>query len=247
MKGTELLDIKPWSLSWLGLDHPFFTLNSTTVLHTWIILGFILLLLIPIRYFLTKKDSIMRYVIAEFATSFLEMCEQTLGTYFTFGHFVFITSLFIFILLCNIIMIIPWMVEPTKDLNTTLALGIITFVYTQVYAIKAHGIGAYVKEYFQPIFLMLPLHVLGKLASVVSIAFRLFGNIFGGVIISHIYFGAIEGSIIWETLGLLSGCNFIIVLFFGLFEGFLQAFVFTMLALTYLSIALTAEPEDILA
>ena len=247
MKGTELLDIKPWQLSWFGLDHPFFNLNSTTVLHTWIILGLLLLALIAIRYFLTKKDSIIRHMITEFVVSFLEMCEQTLGSYFTFGHFTFVTSIFIFILLCNIIVIVPWMEEPTKDLNTTIALGLITFIYTQIYAIKAHGLGAYLKEYFQPIFLMFPLHVLGKLASVVSISFRLFGNIFGGAIISHIYFGAIGGSIIWETLGLLSGGNFLIVLFFGIFEGFLQAFVFTMLALTYLSIALTAEPEDILA
>jgi F-type H+-transporting ATPase subunit a len=247
MKGTELLDIKPWSLSWLGLDHPFFNLNSTTVLHTWIILGIIAISLSLIRYFLTKKDSIVRYMVVEFVASFLDMCEQTLGSYYTFGHFAFITSIFIFILLCNIIVIVPWMEEPTKDLNTTIALGLITFIYTQIYAIKAHGFGAYIKEYFQPIFLMFPLHVLGKIASVVSIAFRLFGNIFGGAIISHIYFGAIEGSIMYETLGLLSGGNFLIVIFFGIFEGFLQAFVFTMLALTYLSIALTAEPEDILA
>lgn len=247
MKGTELLDIKPWSLSWLGLDHHFFTLNSTTILHTWIILAIIVLMIIPIRYFLTKKNSIFRYMIIEFVISFLDMCEQTLGSYFSFGHFTFITAIFIFILLCNMIVIVPWMEEPTKDLNTTIALGLITFIYTQIYAIKAHGFGSYLKEYFQPIFLMFPLHVLGKVASVVSIAFRLFGNIFGGAIISHIYFGAIEGSIIWETLGLLSGCNFMIVVFFGIFEGFLQAFVFTMLALTYLSIALTAEPEDILA
>ena len=247
MKGTELLDIKPWKLSWLGLEHPFFNLNSTTVLHTWIIIGIIALLALIARLFLLKKDSIFRFMALEFVATFLEMCEQTLGENFTLRHFMFITALFIFILLCNVIIIIPWMEEPTKDLNTTLALGILTFVYTQWYAIKAHGFLAYCKEYFQPIFLMFPLHVLGKIASMVSIAFRLFGNIFGGAIISHIYLSVIQGSFLWESLGLLSGFNFIIVLFFGLFEGFLQAFVFTMLALTYLSIAIAAEPEDILA
>jgi F-type H+-transporting ATPase subunit a len=247
MKGSEILDIKPWKLSWLGLEHPFFTVNSTTVIYTWIILGFIILLALFVRLSLKKKDSIVRFIATEFIASFLDMCQQTLGTAFTFSHFVFIMSLFVFILLCNIIMIIPWMGEPTKDLNTTLALGIITFIYTQIHAISAHGLGSYIKEYFEPFFIMFPLHVLGKIASVVSIAFRLFGNIFGGAIISHIYFGALEGNIIWESLGLLSGCNFLIVIFFGLFEGFLQAFVFTMLALTYLSIALTAEPEDTLA
>jgi F-type H+-transporting ATPase subunit a len=76
-------------------------------------------------------------------------------------------------------------------------------------------------------------------------SFRLFGNIFGGATISNIYFGAIKGSFVLETLGLFSGINIIITLFFGLFEGFLQAFVFTMLSLTYLSIAMAhAEPDD---
>jgi F-type H+-transporting ATPase subunit a len=88
---------------------------------------------------------------------------------------------------------------------------------------------------------MLPLNVIGKLATVVSISFRLFGNIFGGSIISSIYFNAIQGRFLLELIGLISGINLIMVLFFGIFEGFLQAFVFSMLSLTYLSIALQGE------
>ena len=52
---------------------------------------------------------------------------------------------------------------------------------------------------------------------------------------------AIKGNIILEMLGLLTGINLLITIFFGIFEGFLQAFVFSMLALTYLSIALQGE------
>jgi F-type H+-transporting ATPase subunit a len=84
---------------------------------------------------------------------------------------------------------------------------------------------------------MLPLNVIGKLSSIISISFRLFGNIFGGAIITKLYFGAIGGSIILELLGLLSGLNFLIVAFFTLFEGLLQAFVFAMLTLTYLALS----------
>ena len=126
--------------------------------------------------------------------------------------------------------------EPTRDLNTTLALGIISFIYIQSVTIKTRGIGSYVKDFFQPFFVMLPLNVVGKLSSIISISFRLFGNIFGGAIITKLYFSTIRGSIILELLGILSGANFLIVAFFTLFEGLLQAFVFAMLTLTYLSI-----------
>jgi len=96
---------------------------------------------------------------------------------------------------------------------------------------------------------MLPLNIVGKIASILSISFRLFGNIFGGVTIAALYYNTIEGSWLGESFGLLSGINFLITLFFGLFEGFLQAFVFTMLTVTYLSIALqghTPEPSKTL-
>ena len=69
----------------------------------------------------------------------------------------------------------------------------------------------------------------------------LFGNIYGGAMIGSIYQHAIEGSVTFETAGLISGLNFVILAFFGLFEGFLQAFVFAMLSLTYLSIAIQKE------
>jgi F-type H+-transporting ATPase subunit a len=87
---------------------------------------------------------------------------------------------------------------------------------------------------------MFPLNIVGKIASIVSISFRLFGNIFGGAIIVMIYSGTIQSSITGQFLGLFM-TNFVIVPFFTLFEGFLQAFVFTMLALTYLGMALQGE------
>ena len=135
------------------------------------------------------------------------------------------------------------MEEPTASINTTLALAIIGFFYIQIHAIKHHGIKEYAKEYFQPFFLMLPLHIVGKLSNIVSMSFRLFGNIFGGATISKIYLSLIKSSIVYEVLGILSGINFIFPLFFGLLEGLLQAFVFTMLTLSYLSIALNSETD----
>ena len=87
----------------------------------------------------------------------------------------------------------------------------------------------------------MPLNVVGKLATVVSLSFRLFGNIFGGFLISQIYFTAIEGSFWLELGGIITGINLILKVFFCLFEGYLQAFVFTMLTLTYLAIAMQKD------
>lgn len=242
MEEVNLLEEDIWQpLARFGFTNPFFSLNSTTIIHTWIILLAMASLLILVRYMINKRDSTGQYVSVMFVDYFYKLCEQGLGMR-SFTHFSFITSLFVFIFICNAAPVIPWLEEPTKDLNTTLALGLSTFLYNQFYGIRMHGIIGYLKEYLTPFFIMLPLNIVGRLATMVSISFRLFGNIFGGAIISKIYFSSISGSIILETLGI--GPGLVITAFFGLFEGFLQAFVFSMLALTYLSIALYGEAGE---
>jgi len=241
MGGVELAETEQWSLSSLfGFEHPFFVVNSETLLHTWAILVLLTVALLFIRWILTKKDSIGHFLAISFVNFFVNLCTNSMG-YFSFAHFSFITALFTFILVCNTISIIPSLEEPTTDLNTTLALGLVSFFYTQWVAIRTHGLGSYLKDYFSPFFVMFPLNVVGKLASVMSISFRLFGNIYGGAMIAGIWFKFIEGSLLFEILGILSGLNIVLFLFFSLFEGFLQAFVFAMLSLTYLSIALQSD------
>lgn len=241
MKSLDLLEAEQWSLAPIfGFEHPLLSLNQSTIINTWAALILIFIVLLPVSWILKRKTSVARFIILSFIQSFVDMTTQALGT-FSFNHFSFITALFCFIFVCNTLSIIPGLEEPSTDLNTTLSLGIIAFLYTQIATIRVSGLWSYIKSYFTPFFIMFPLNVVGKLASIISISFRLFGNIFGGSIITHIYFGAIQNSIISQILGLLLGLNIIIVLFFGLFEGFLQAFVFTMLSLTYLSISLQGE------
>jgi F-type H+-transporting ATPase subunit a len=238
MNGAELVETPQWSFgSWFGYENSqFFMINSEIVIHTWIIMGLLALMLACINFAL-RHTTLGRFVVLKIVSFFVDLTKQSLGT-FVYSHCVFASSLFIFIALCNTASLIPWLDEPTRDLNTTLALGTISFLYIQWMTIKTHGAGSYIKSLFQPFFLMLPLNVIGKLSSIVSISFRLFGNIFGGAIIAKLYFGAIAGSVILELFGLLSGMNFLIIGFFTLFEGLLQAFVFTMLTLTYLSIGM---------
>ena len=241
MEELELLSTNQWSLSpLLGTTHSFFTINADTVIQTWIILAALVGLCVTLRLVLHYSCGVGRYTVLRGVYFFVDLCKQSLDA-FTFTHLTFITTLFVFIFACNTFAVVPWLEEPTRDLNTTLALGLISFLYIQYESIKKDVVWGYVKSYFKPFFLFFPLNVIGKLASVVSVSFRLFGNIFGGSLISQIYFGAISKWWWLEAICLIFGINLVITGFFTLFEGALQAFVFTMLTLTYLSLALQED------
>jgi len=235
---SELYETGPWALSSLtNTQSPLLTFNTDIIIYTWIVLGMLLVLLIGARILLQRKGGIAQFAVVSAVDSFVSLVRQAIPD-FSFSHLCFVSSMFLYIFLCNVLALIPWIEEPTADPNTTLALGITSFLYVQGAAIRTHGLWTYIKGYFSPFFVMMPINVVGKLASIVSLSFRLFGNIYGGVLISDIYLEAIRGSWGLELGGLLSGVNILITMFFGLFEGYLQAFVFTMLTLTYLATAL---------
>lgn len=242
MEGFNLFEQHYWQpFKQFGFTHPFFNVERDTLIVTWLILALLFCGCIAIRAILKKPaDNVARHMIMSFIDMFKETTVQTLGS-FSLKHFSFITSLFVFIVLCNSISLLPGTEEPTKSLSTTVALGLISFIYIQFYAIRTQGIKAYIKDYFAPLFIFFPLNVIGKIATIISMSFRLFGNIFGGATISTIYYHAIYGSPLFEAIGSFSGLNLLITLFFVIFEGTIQAFVFAMLSLTYLAAAITPE------
>lgn len=226
-----------------GLTGSFWQLNAITIINTWVVLGIIIFLIIAARLVLRREESIGSYIVCSFAQSFKDLVTQTLG-FFDFNHFSFVTSLFCFIFLCNIISIIPWLEEPTQDLSTTLGLAIIALTYAHFWSIKTQGLRAYLHHFIQPFAFMLPLNIIESFAKIVSLSFRLFGNIFGVAVISKLYLHAISSfGIIGETIGIMSGINIIIVLFFVLFDGGIQAYVFSMLSLTYLGLEMRHDEE----
>ncbi len=241
MQGFELFEHHAWRpFERMGWTHSFWTIDIDTILFTWLVLLLIVILVLLGRWSLSRPDSIPGYLAQAYVRSFVNMITQSLE-YFNYRYFAFIASLFTFIFLCNILIILPYGEEPTKNINTTLALALVSFAYVQKESIKAHGLWGYIKEFFKPFFIFFPLEVLGKLATIVSLSFRLFGNIFGGSIISTMWHSAIAGSILGQIAGTLMGVSIIIMLFFGLFEGLIQAFVFSILTLTYLSMATAQE------
>lgn len=245
MEGFNFLLEPQWQpFKKIGLEHSFFNVDVHPVTNSWLVIACIALLGLYCYYTIRYNyNSLVFYLIMNFIKAFYDTTVQTLG-FFSLQHFSFVTALFVYILLCNSVSLFPGTEEPTKNINTTLALGLISFIYVQYYTIKAQGFWNYIKEYFHPIFIMFPLNVISRLASIISMSFRLFGNIFGGATIASIYFTLIRGSALYQIIGLLSGINLTILLFFGLFEGVIQAFVFAMLTITYISIGISSEQDD---
>ncbi|MBN1549121.1 F0F1 ATP synthase subunit A [Candidatus Babeliales bacterium] len=244
MEGLQILTYNRWyPLRFLGFTDPFWSVHEETILATWIVLGILLFTSILIHIGVKKNHPYLRYLAMEYVRFFKGTYTEATGLY-NYNNIVFLIALFSFIMLCNIAAaFIPWIEEPTSDVNTTLAFGITSFLYVQGASITAIGIRAYVKEYFTPVFLF-PLHVVGKLVTIVSLSFRLFGNIFGGSVITKIYNAMKLNSFIGEMIGMMIGTNLVVTYFFGIFEGLIQAYVFCTLTLTYLAMGVQHNDES---
>lgn len=200
--------------------------NNHTLIMTWVVIGLTLLF----AWLATRERKMVPgpwQMIAELLVDwFKELVRDALGDAYEERYFPLICALFIFLLLCNWVGIVPGLEEPTKDLNTTLGLGVMGFIIAHGTAIKVKGLKEYIKEYFEPMFFLAPLNVVGEIAKVISISFRLFGNIMGGsiiiIVVSHLIWGLLLPPFLYG--------------FFGLFVGTVQAFVFMMLTLVYISV-----------
>ena len=222
----ELTNVWQVPFTIFGYHNSFMVLNMTSLIMTWIIMA----ILIVFSYFATKKASLIPHpvqVVAELLVGiFYNLVVDTLDEEKAKKYFPMICSLFIFFWLCNCIGVIPMMSEPTRDLNTTLGMGVLGGIVSHYSGIRVNGIKGYLKEYFSPMWFMAPLNVIGEIAQVVSVSFRLYGNILGGAIIIIILSHLSRSFIIPPFL----------VMYFDLFVGTVQAFVFTMLTLVYISL-----------
>jgi F-type H+-transporting ATPase subunit a len=136
-------------------------------------------------------------------------------------------TIFLYIFIGNLIGIIPGFFPPTADLNTTASCAIVVVVFTHVIGIKYHG-AKYIKHFMGPVWWMAPLifviEIIGHLARILSLSFRLFGNMMGHEIVLGILFG-------------LAGAFFapLPIMALGIFVAFVQGFVFFLLSIIYFS------------
>jgi F-type H+-transporting ATPase subunit a len=219
----ELGKIHQLIISLGGYDMTF---DLEAIIMAWIVIA----VLIVFGFFASRKQQLLPssiQLVGEMIVSALYgLTEDALDEKMAKTYAPLICALFMFLVVSNWIGMIPHMHEPTKDLNTPLSLGLMGFVIAHYAGIRSKGFKHYIKEYFQPVFFMMPLNVIGEVAKIVSISFRLFGNIMGGSIIILVV------SYLTYSIVLPPFLN----AFFGLFVGAVQAFVFTMLTVVYISV-----------
>ena len=215
---------------------PFNTVHIDTVVITWLAMALALLVvgLLAASHPITVVSK--RYSIMELVVSY--MTELTTGILGKNGApFVpYIISLFVFILLLNEIGLFPLIGKsPTADINTTAALAVTTILLIQFVGIRNHGLGYYKHLFVKPWILgifMLPINIIDELARPVTLAMRLFGNIFAGEVLLLVIAGVINAH-----LGVISHVANIGPLFifaFNMLIGVIQAMVFTLLTIAYL-------------
>jgi len=144
--------------------------------------------------------------------------------------FPLIGTIFVFIATSNLIGLVPGFLPPTASINTTLGCAVIVVVFTHIIGVKYHG-AKYIKHFLGPVWWMipiiLPIEIIGHLARILSLSFRLFGNMMGHELVLAILFG-------------LAGAFFapLPIMALGIFVALVQAFVFFLLSVMYFTAAM---------
>ena len=137
----------------------------------------------------------------------------------------FIGTLFLFIAVSNLLIIVPWYEAPTGSLSTTAALAISVFIAVPFFGVSEGGIKKYLSTYLQPNFMMLPFNIIGEVSRTLALAVRLFGNIMSGGLIATVLISIVPFffPMIMSAMGMLT--------------GMIQAYIFAILATVYIAAA----------
>ncbi len=197
---------------------------ANAIVYTWVVIALLLILsklatggmkLVPGGF-----QNFMEVVI----DGIENMIVETMGEHGR-SFFPLIATLAIFILVSNLIGLIPGFYPPTANINTTAACAVIVFLSTHAVGIKHHGAG-YLKHFLGPIWWLAPvmffIEIIGHLSRPVSLTLRLFGNMNGHELVLMIFFGL---------------APFLVplpMMLMGVLVSFIQAFVFMLLAMIYI-------------
>ena len=175
-------------------------------------------------------------------TTLYDMVGDTMGRHNLYWA-PYIGTLFLSSALGSLIGMTGFLRSATSDLSTTLTWALMTSVLVWVCSIRANGVWGWLKGYAEPVAVMLPMNIVSEIAQPISMAFRHFGNIMGGGVLTSLLYSALAAasSLIFGWLpGLLGEIPFLQVgipavlsLYFDIFSGFVQALVFSLLTMVY--------------
>ncbi|MBS1822020.1 MAG: F0F1 ATP synthase subunit A [Acidobacteria bacterium] len=198
----------------------------------------LLVFLILVAYFLivrlslsVEKPGAFQHV-AEMTNSFVaDQGEQIIG-HGSERFTSYLTALFLFILLSNLMGLVPGLESPTADVVVPLGFALVTFLYYHYHGVRSNGVG-YIKQFLGPVWwlypLLFPIEIISHCARVLSLTVRLYANMFAGDLLTLAFFSLVPIGIPLVFLGLHLGVAVI------------QAYVFFLLAAIYLSLAVAHD------
>lgn len=206
----------------IGLEH--FAHAYPHVIYSWVVMIILLTLgaigaksisLIP-----AKAQNVFEIIISGIENFMVDVSGEE-------GRWLFplVATIFIYIFTCNLIGLVPGFFPPTASLNTTASCALTVVIFTHIIGLKYHGI-KYIKHFLGPVWWMIPIifpiEVIGHIARILSLTFRLFGNMMGHELVLGILFG-------------LAGLFFapLPIMALGIFVALVQAFVFFLLSIMY--------------
>jgi F-type H+-transporting ATPase subunit a len=229
---------------------PFGIVITETQVNMWIVMILIALLCKWLTSNLQIKPAGKKQVVAEYLVNLVnKFVKDNMGEAFK-AFAPFIAALFSLAMFCSLSSLFG-LYPPTADLNTTLGWAIVVFIMIMYYKIKTNGVKGYLKGLTEPFAVLTPFNIIGEFSTPISMAFRLFGNVASGVVISTLVYAALAwlSSIVLQWLpGTLAnipllqlGLPAVLSIYFDLFSSVLQAFIFCILTMLYVSSAASKE------
>ncbi len=203
-------------------------ITTTHVCELLIIIGIIIFALVA-RFKIMHAEEVPRGFqnIIELLIETLEKyVHGTMGKHGTKSYVNYIGTIMLFILLCNISGLVG-LRAPTADYGTTLCLAIISVAMIQYNNFKWNKFGA-ITGLFQPIWFLFPINLIGEVATVVSLSLRLFGNVMAGTVMISLYYTLMP---VVATIGIPAAFH----AYLDVFSGAIQAYVFTMLTMVFIT------------
>ena len=198
--------------------------GADAIAYTWLIIALLLLLSILATKALKAVPGGLQNFMEVIIGGIENMIVETMGEHGR-PFFPLIATLALFILVSNLIGLVPGFYPPTANINTTAACAVIVFITTHVVGVKEHGF-KYLKHFMGPIIWLAPMmffiEVIGHFSRVISLTLRLFGNMNGHELVLMIFFGL---------------APFLVplpMMLMGVLVSFIQAFVFMLLAMIYI-------------
>jgi F-type H+-transporting ATPase subunit a len=212
-------------------EYGFVNLNLTIV-YSWIVMvlivGFSALASRNLHSGpqISRWQNLLETVVSAIRSQVRDMTQQDPDRYLPF-----LGTLFLFILVSNVLSVVPGFQSPTGSLSTTSALALVVFFAVPIYGISKKGLIGYLRHYIQPTPIMLPFNIISELSRTLALAVRLFGNIMSGSMIVGVLLSIapLFVPVIMQALGLLIGV--------------IQAYIFAALATIYIASATRIQEE----